>query len=252
MKKRTLVILMMAGALGLAGCKSSSMSVSGMLGAGQSLASAASLTDDDVRELGVRTSEYQDRNHRVAAAGSPQARRLARLTADWKHIDGIDFDYKVYVAPDVVNAFALPNGSIRFYSGAMEAFSDDELRYVIAHEIGHVVLGHSRRRMQTAYTTSAVRDVAAASGNSVVSAISSSELGEIGEKMVNATFSRSNENEADDFAVDFLRERGLNTSGAVTALRKLESMHGNERSVFSSHPAPGDRAKRMETRIARN
>lgn len=33
---------------------------------------------------------------------------------------------------------------------------------------------------------------------------------------------------------------------AVSALRKLENMFGNESSVFSSHPAPGDRADAME------
>ncbi len=220
----------------------------GMANATMSLVTAATLSDAEVIELGKRTADSEDRQNSIAAANSKYAKRLQKLTANWKTVDGVKLDYKVYVKKEV-NAFAVPNGSIRVYSGLMDKLTDDELRYVVAHEIGHVLLGHSKKAMQTAYATSAARQAAASSGNSAVAAISASELGALGEALINAQFSQSQENEADDYAVDFLAKNRLKTGGSVTALRKLEKLFGNDRSVFSSHPAPGERANRMAERI---
>ena len=220
----------------------------GMANAGMNLVTAATLSDAEVIELGKRTADSEDRQNRIAPANSKYAKRLQKLTASWKTVDGVKLDYKVYMKNEV-NAFAVPNGSIRVYSGLMDKLTDDELRYVVAHEIGHVLQGHSKKAMQTAYATSAARQAAASSGNSAVAAISASELGALGEALINAQFSQSQENEADDYAVDFLAKNRLKTGGSVTALRKLEKLFGNDRSVFSSHPAPGERANRMAERI---
>jgi len=74
-------------------------------------------------------------------------------------VNGKTANYKVYMTKDV-NAWAMANGCIRVYSGLMDLMNDDELRGVIGHEIGHVALGHSKSRMQTAYAASAVRGLA--------------------------------------------------------------------------------------------
>ena len=142
----------------------------GMANATMSLVTAATLSDAEVIELGKRTADSEDRQNSIAAANSKYAKRLQKLTANWKTVDGVKLDYKVYVKKEV-NAFAVPNGSIRVYSGLMDKLTDDELRYVVAHEIGHVLLGHSKKAMQTAYATSAARQAAASSGNSAVAAI---------------------------------------------------------------------------------
>jgi putative metalloprotease len=42
---------------------------------------------------------------------------------------------------------------------------------------------------------------------------------------------------------------GSDPKAAVSALRKLEKMYGNEKSMFSSHPAPGDRAAALEKEV---
>ncbi len=244
--KRYAISLMAVAVLGLAGCQSGN--VNGLVAAGQSLATAALLSDADAHALGDRTISQYDSKEKVAAKNSKYAKRLAQLTKNWRQVDGKSLEYKVYLKPDV-NAFAVPNGSIRIYSGLMDAMSDDELRYVIAHEIGHVVLGHSKNALQVAYGTSAVRQAIAASGSSTAAALSQSALGALGEKLVNAQFSQKQENEADDFALQFLQRNQYKTGGAVTALRKLESKYGNNSTIFSSHPAPGARAARLEQKL---
>jgi putative metalloprotease len=241
--KATALIPALLGALtlSLAACKTTGAGdIGSTLSAGSKLVTAATLSDAEMTELGNRTTADQDRKY---------AKRLAKLTTGWKTVDGTKLDYKVYIKNDV-NAFAVPNGAIRVYSALMDKFTDDELRYVLAHEIGHVMLGHSKKAFQLAYTTAAARDAAAASGSSTAATIANSQLGDMAEALINAQFSQSQENEADDYALKLLTQHKLNARGSVTALRKLETLYGNERSMFSSHPAPGERAQRMESQIA--
>lgn len=243
------MMLVLGGAsFTLVGCKSSDLNLQGMVSAGQGLVTAATLTDEDMRQLGDQTIAQLDRSNRVAPAQSDYSKRLARLAAPWQQVEGIQLEYKVYLDPEV-NAFAVPNGSIRFYSGLMDEMTDDEVRYVIAHEIGHVVLGHSKTAFQTAYAASSARQAVAASGQSTAAALSSSQLGDLGEKLVSAQFSQRHENEADDFAIQLMIKSNYDPAAAVSALRKIERKYGNHRSLFASHPASGDRAKRLAAQI---
>ena len=216
------------------------------IGAAQGAAGAARLSDDDIRANGRRIAEQMDAKAPVAPATSPYARRLAALTARCREDGGLPLNYKVYLVRDV-NAFALPDGSIRFYSGLMDLMTDDEIRYVIGHEIGHVQAGHSRKRMQTAMGTAAAQQALAATGGRA-GALAESDLGELFVKVVRAQHSQSNENEADDFAMRFLSQRGHDRKAAVTALEKLDALGGGggaSAQWLSTHPAPRDRAARM-------
>ena len=133
------------------------------LGAMQTAGSAMRLSDDDLRSHGRRMAEQMDAKAPVAPEKSPHARRLAALTASCREDGGLPLNCKVYMVPEV-NAFALPDGSIRFYAGLMDMMTDDEIRYVIGHEIGHVQAGHSRKRMQLALSTGAAQQALAAGG----------------------------------------------------------------------------------------
>ncbi|WP_417584388.1 M48 family metalloprotease [Nitrincola sp.] len=244
----TMALIVGSASLTLVGCKSSGVNMQGMVSSGMGLAKAVSLTDEDMQQIGDQTIAQLDSSNQVASSQSAYAKRLAQLAAPWQQVEGISLEYKVYMDPEV-NAFAVPNGSIRFYSGLMDEMTDDEVRYVIAHEIGHVVLGHSKTAFQTAYAASSARQAVAASGNSAAAALTSSELGDLGEKLINAQFSQRNENEADDFAIKLMQASNYNAAAAVSALRKIESKYGNHRSLFSSHPASGDRAKRLAAQL---
>lgn len=70
-------------------------------------------------------------------------------------------------------------------------------------------------------------------------------------KDVNA-FAMGNEKEADDYAMNFMKTRGYQPMGAVTALEKLAMMDGNKKyplQFLSTHPSPGARAKWMRTLV---
>lgn len=221
----------------------------GVVSAGASALKAATLSDADVKDLSDKSCATLDGQSSIAAAKSPEARRLAKIVKGMPAtVNGVPLDYKVYLTKDV-NAWAMGNGCVRVYGGLMKLMNDNEVRAVIGHEIGHVALGHTKSTMQTAYAASAARQVAASAGNSAVAALSNSQLGELAEKLVNAQFSQVQESAADDYAFDLLTAAKLNRNGLVSSFEKLAKL-GDENSMFSSHPPSSERAKHMRERLA--
>jgi len=220
-----------------------------MMDAGKDLAKSETLSDAELKSTFDQMSDEMDRQNQVAPAGNPYAKRLTKLTSGLGTHDGLKMNFKVYLTPEI-NAFAMANGTIRVYSGLMDKFTDDEVRYVIGHEIGHVKAGHTKARIQTALRTSALRNAVSAS-NSKAGAIASSQLGDLFEKVVRAQHSQGNEREADDYAMGFMKAKRYQPAACVTALEKLASMSGGDSTSFlSTHPSPKERADRLKTQVA--
>ncbi|MDF3839102.1 M48 family metallopeptidase [Cupriavidus basilensis] len=230
----------------VAGCAGTN--VDGMLGAGTSMLKAASLSDGDVKAMSDQSCAELDKSNKIAAANSTYGKRLTKIMSGLQSTDVSNINAKVYLTKDV-NAWAMANGCVRVYSGLMDMMTDDEVRGVVGHELGHVALGHTKNKMQVAYAAMAARGALAASGNGAVAALSSSQLGEMGEKLINAQFSQTQESAADDYSFDVLTKNKANTRGLVTAFQKLAKLDGGKSSMFSSHPGSEDRANHIEDRI---
>lgn len=216
------------------------------LGAAQSLGKAATLSDADLKQYFDQISADYDRRNPVASATDPYGARLIQLTRGLDRYDGLTLNFKVYRVRDV-NAFAMANGTVRVFAGLMDMMSDDEVRYVIGHEIGHIKAGHSKARMKAALTTDAARHaIAAADGRAAQ--LASGELGALFQKVVLAQHSQSNENEADDYAWGFLKKNHYQTAAAASALDKLAKLGGGGGGWLSTHPAPAERARRMRAK----
>ena len=241
----------LALAMTLVGCQSvKTGDLSGAVSTVSTAGKALSLSDSDVVALSNESCEAMDAQNKVAPANSKYTQRLNRVIKAFpKDIEGKKAVYKVYLTKDV-NAWAMANGCIRVYSGLMDLMNDDELRGVIGHEIGHVALGHSKSRMQTAYATSAVRQIAAQSGNSAVAQLSRSQAGELGEKFLNAQFSQSQESASDDYSFDLLTKLKLPRKGLVTGFQKLSKLSDSkDHSMLDSHPPSEKRAAHMQQRL---
>lgn len=222
--------------------------IGGMVDAGKDAAKAATLSDEEVKSVATAAKKEYDKLNKVASKRDQYGVRLAKITKGMKSENGLNLDIKVYLVREV-NAFAMADGTVRVFAGLMKVMTDDEIRYVIGHEIGHVSLGHSKGALQTAYATSALKKGAAASGSGAAAALSKSALGDLAEKLAHAQYSQSNELDADMYALKFMKENGYDPKAAVSALRKLQKMYGNDKSLFSSHPAPGDRADALEKEL---
>lgn len=241
--KNFLVILAGCSMLLGAGCVDQ-VNVSKTLGAVSDLGAAATASDAELKNMSKTMRAQGDRQNRVAPANNKYARRLAKLTRKHTVEKGQPLNYKVYITSDV-NANASADGSIRVYSGLMDMMTDEELLYVLGHEIGHVINGDSLDALRVAYTASAARKGAGAL-NSTADALTNSQLGALLEATVNAQFSQSQELGADSYALEFMKTNGYDPHAAVTALRKLERLSAGGGGLLASHPAPGDRAERIE------
>jgi putative metalloprotease len=240
------------GALGGLGGTPGSSSADNQVGAAVDVFKAVTVSDDDVKSAMVQLRASEDKKARVAPAKSKYARRLAKLTGPYLHEDGMTLNFKVYITKDV-NANATPDGSIRVYSGLMDMMNDQEMLGVLGHEMGHVKLGHAMSAMRTAYMASATRK-AAASSSTVGGVLAASQLGELGEALVNSQFSQSQETAADDYGLAFLQKHGYNGKAMESALRKLAALDSSKKSaldgMLASHPDPGKRADRIRDELA--
>ncbi len=231
--------------------------ISRALGGLVKAAQAVTLSDSQMAEYVKASVEQMDKENTVLPDSDPYSQRLARLTKNIKDADGIPLNFKVY-KKDEVNAFACPDGSVRVYTGLMDLMDDDELLGVVGHEIGHVVKRHSKNAFKNQLLTGALKDELAASSGQIA-ALTDSQLGALGESLVNAKYSRKQESEADDCGYDFLVENGRNPYGMVMAFEKLsasEQEGGSTGSsiakMFSSHPDTKSRIKNMIKRCQKD
>ncbi len=215
--------------------------------AGMEAVKAITLSDAEVREIAAQSSDRFDSQNSIASTGDKYADRLNRLVGHHFQEGDIQFNYKVYLS-ETVNAFAMADGTIRIYSGLMDMMNDGELRFVVGHEMGHIIKRHIHKKVQLAYAASAVRK-GIASQNSEIGDIARSGLGALVEQLANAQFSQLEEKEADDYGLTFLKNKGYDPKDAVTALEKLATL-GKNHSFLSSHPDPDKRAQRLKDQLA--
>lgn len=131
---------------------------------------------------------------------------------------------------DPVNGLAAPDGRIFITRGFYEKFrtgevTDAELASVIAHELGHVALGHSRRRMIDFTGQNAMRMALGAVLSRVVPGVGY-WLANIATSLLAARLSRGDEYEADEYAAALLTKAGIGVAPQVSLFEKLEHLSG--------------------------
>ncbi len=215
---------------------------------------AATLTDEQMTAYVKEYIDWMDKHNQVCADDNPYTIRLKKLTEGLADADGIPLNFKVYYVIDV-NAFACADGSIRVFSSLMDIMTDEELLGVIGHEVGHIAHRDSKDGFRTALLTSALKDGISSQGGKAVT-LTESQLGDLGEALVNSTYSQKQEREADDYGYEFLKNAGKNPWSMALSFQKLKKMQeeaGAQKNsklnqLFSTHPDLDTRIKRMEER----
>ena len=141
---------------------------------------------------------------------------------------------KVFVSSNKsINAYA-DGKTIHVLTGLLEFVeSEEQLQFVLAHELAHNVAGHVPKAMARAIV-GGFFDLAAAAVYRVWTG------GLIGQFAVRA-FSKPHEREADYMAVYFLENAGVNTNGIEDFWRKLGSQHVPSLSFHLTHPSTPER-----------
>ncbi|WP_102223111.1 M48 family metalloprotease [Acidimangrovimonas sediminis] len=153
-----------------------------------------------------------------------------------------------------VNGLAAPDGRIFLTQGFVDRYksgdvSAEELATVIAHELGHVALGHSRRRMIDFSGQNAMRMALGMILSRFVPGLGM-WLANMLTSLLAARLSRQDEYEADAYAAALLTKAGIGTSPQKSLFQKLESLTGGAGSPvpawLMSHPHTADRIAAIE------
>jgi len=136
------------------------------------------------------------------------------------------------------NAFALPGGFIFVTRSLLELceWNQDELAFILGHEMGHVIRGHAMDRI---ITNSAIAVGAKATP---IRGLLASWLGKVGVKFLESAYSQDLEFEADALGARLIVVAGYDPHAPTQLLSRLSELNqlakqfslGN---YFSSHPA---------------
>lgn len=139
------------------------------------------------------------------------------------------------------NALALPGGTIIVTDQLMElASTESEILTVIAHEIGHVELRHSLRQV---LQSSAV-GIAAATITGDAATLSAAVAG-LPAVLVQTSYSRKFESEADAFAFKLLEQHNISPAIFASFMEKLEKARPERGlSFMSTHPLSSERIEK--------
>ncbi len=254
MKRVTVYVLTAFAAISVAGCSSlKNVNTARALQAGVTALSAASITDAQVIEMSRQSMVQTDAQNTIAPTGSPYAQRLASLTNDLTGYGGLNLNFKVYLTNEV-NAFASGDGSVRVFSGLMDAMDDDQLMAIIGHEIGHVAHQDTKDALKNAYINAAAREAVGAVGGTI-GTLSDSMLGDIAETYLGARYSQKQENEADDYGFQFTVDNKRDPYAMARSMQTLLKLSGSSGGTtsgllqaFSSHPDTAARESRMRAK----
>jgi len=156
----------------------------------------------------------------------------------------------------VVNAFALPDGRIYVTLGLMRAVqnsprAEDELAFVVGHEVTHVTERHSAHQQREALK-------AGLFGVLLGTVTRSREAATLGRGLGAAyvsSFSRKDEYEADEGGLLAMKRAGYDLNAAISMLRRLaaqgESRNRMVNGWFGSHPLTENRIDRIREMIDR-
>ncbi|WP_422060198.1 M48 family metalloprotease [Sphingopyxis sp.] len=181
-----------------------------------------------------------------------------------------DFTVTLLNSP-VNNAFAIPGGYVYVTRQLMALMNDEaELAGVLGHEVGHVAAQHSKKRQSAATRNTILGVLGAVIGGAIGD--NGGVLGGLGGLLQNnamkaaqlATlgFSRSQELEADQLGVQYLKKAGYDPLALSTMLASLANQTnlearvsgGDARSIpewASTHPDPASRVKNAQTLAAK-
>jgi predicted Zn-dependent protease len=149
---------------------------------------------------------------------------------------------------DDLNAVSLPGGWVYLFRGLVDACeNDDQVAFVVAHEVGHIVARHHIKKLQAALGYSVL--LLASSQMKTSGNINQAQ----GIDLIFATlmtgWSQEDEFLADALAVEYTQEAGFDAKEGIEVLKKLKDAGKKEirrMTYFRSHPFIPQRISRIK------
>lgn len=186
-------------------------------------------------------------------------RHLAQIGRSDYTKDYYDWEFHL-IANDQVNAYCMPGGKIVVFSGLFSiAKSEEELAFILGHEMAHALLDHARTRISAQNTQNAVTSVAWI-GSFALDLVGLGEIGSLTRAATNVAsigsqfflmnpWGRDQELEADKLGMMIIHWAGYDISEIPRFWQKMSGHNTNEHDFFSTHPADSKRIAVMNELI---
>ncbi len=196
-------------------------------------------------EMGRETAKSLEAQYGLYQDDAMQERvnRIGQRLAAVSGRTEIAYSFKV-LNHNEVNALACPGGFIYVFKGLIDYMpSDTELAGVLGHEVGHVAKKHTVNSIEKQlWTTLAL--IVATGGRGGMSLIGAAQ------QALFAGYSRTDERGADKEGFYNTVNAGFNPYSMLITANKLEDLAeqggGASYGLFSSHPEPVERVKRIQ------
>jgi len=170
---------------------------------------------------------------------------IGQRIAKASHRNSLKHEFRI-IDQKELNAFALPGGFVFVNKGLIDKVDEDELAFVLGHEIGHIAARHSVKRLQSSLGISLLLGIGlqGADYQNVARGISTMY------NVVALGYSRKDELLADSLAVKYTSKAGYSPEAGLSLLKKLEQEGKTRTFVFlSSHPTPTQRSQNIEKEL---
>ena len=173
--------------------------------------------------------------------------------------------YVAILDTDEINAIAAPGGFIFISTGFLKIIeNEDQLASVLAHEIAHIVHEDGINAISQSTLSNALltlgKDATIDQGGALTAQLASAlgdSVNEITNTLLTKGYSRSQEYDADEYAVELLLRAGYNPHASKEVLLALRnaSKDSDDSGLFSTHPSADNRLDEIESaleQIAKN
>ena len=173
--------------------------------------------------------------------------------------DYYDWEFHL-VLEDTVNAFCMPGGKIVVYSGILSiAKSEEELAFILGHEMARALLDHARTRISAQNTKNTIT-TASFLGSFALDLMGLGGLGSLTRAAVNVAsvgsqfflmnpWGRDQELEADKLGMMIIHWAGYDISGVPDFWQKMSNHSSNNFDFFSTHPSDDKRIAGMKNLV---
>ncbi|MCS7252994.1 MAG: M48 family metalloprotease [Armatimonadota bacterium] len=210
------------------------------------------------RELEIRIGKQAaievEQEYGGVIAGGAYVERLQHIGSKIAAVcprKDVSYTFKVLNNEKLVNAISLPGGPVYVTKRLMDLCpTDDELAYVVGHEVAHIAMKHARKQISERLALGLVGSIFMPESDIVrVGVAVALTLHERG-------YSRSHEREADKYGVLYMMQAGYNPIGALKVLSMFLKMEGSKDGAFirllRTHPHPKERLKHVRAVISQH
>lgn len=219
---------------------------------------SAMLSDEHLAKKAKGHFSQMKKSERLSnnASHKSMVNRIGNRIAGVAQVDipGTEWEFVVFEKSDA-NAFAMPGGKVGVNSGLITLANgnDDEVAVVIGHEIAHVALRHSNKRMTQAIGIGlggVILETAMRKKSDTNRMLARGAYGAGTAVGLALPYSRTNEREADHRGLYYSAMAGYDPRAAITFWKKMQNSGGGRVPEFlSTHPDPGNRIEFLQSHM---